>query len=204
MSEKAARLVQEFRGTVDAVIANSVSDIESRPSRPIGGISYKKSAKFGGLHFVSLDQRDGRWTGLPFSEQHMWGVLSGELNVPLSLASRMAARTGWLAVVSTADKPDTLSRRFTFNSAMQMIDVPTAIPLETDEQLEDALTWAKTPHMASAAVGRLAVLMPEEIESVTPRLAEIAESQRKLDEDLKALANMRRQSWAEARDVILD
>jgi hypothetical protein len=193
MSERTEK-VHEFRGVIEAVLAANTRRIESGPGRPVGITSYKKEARFDNLTYTSLDQRDARLNAFGFSESHLWGVAS-----PL----RILGRTAFMSIHSTEDRDDSLFRRFTINSAKAMFPVDTQIELDGTNQIDDAVNWARTPHLSDDAFSRLAVIQPDEIEAIQPRLEELAQSQAELQEALDALDKNRRQAEIDSRDIII-
>lgn len=189
MSTKSNR-VEEFRGIVEGVIARQVEEADSKHT---SWLDYDKVAKLGGLTFISVGEKDMRPMSFGLSRERLWGVTSERL--------RYAGRLGQLSIVSGEGKPDSLTRRWSFRSAMQMIDVPTARPLTKLAELNDAISWVRSPHLATDELNRLAILQPEEVEAIEPRLAEIAGDQRKLQDDLRRIAE-RRHNGQMAEDIL--
>jgi hypothetical protein len=181
MSEKVAR-VEQFREIVEYGIRCNVEKAQ-RGGLKISWRGMNQEAKVGELTFSSVDSRDMRPSSLGFSDEHLWGVTSPKL--------RLGRRLGLMSLVSTADKDDVLVRHLAIDSGMQMLDVKTARPLTELGELEDALSWVKSPHLADGELSRLVALTPSEVESTEPILAELAEASRKLREDLARLPGRR-------------
>lgn len=184
--------VEEFREVVEKVIDRSVQ------ARQHGGIQVSWSgmhnyAEDGGLAFSSVDKGEGRPSMLGLAGEHLWGVSSQRL--------RYGKRLGYLSVISYASDCDSLVRRWAFDSGLQMISVDTTKTLSEPEELDDALTWVKSPHLASDELNRLASLMPKEVKRIDPMLVEHATSARKLYEDLGRIAD-RRQRGLMAEDIL--
>jgi len=196
MSER-AHIVQEFQDTVDDIIGDQVRRIRQSHIIPFSRLSYRKVANSGALTFASLDRKDRRPIGIGLSDEHIWAVLSGKMY--LSSLGRMAS----MAVISIANQPDSLTRYLTIDSVMNMINVPTQVTLDTDEQLDDALLWVKTPHIPSKVSDRLSLLHPDEIAALVPKLTEIDAREKWLDDDPRSLIEMCRRSHQDANDSIL-
>ncbi len=188
-------LVQEFRDTVDGVIKERVAEIKASRSIPIDFTDYRKQQKVGDMYYASMDEAEGRFTFFPHSAEHMWGV---------ACRTDRYRRPAYLAIVSTFDKPDRLTRRVAFDSAMQMIDVPTSLDITDEETMAKAVRWATGSNLARSLAIELSEITPMEQTRVDARLGEIAREQDQLRRDLEQISAAERRAAAEAHTVYLD
>ena len=186
--------VEEFREIVNTVIANNVAEIESGCSRPISSPGYKKQATLVGLTFASLDNGDVRTNGLTFSKEHMWGVTTQRV--------RMIGKTAFMAVTSSQDKPDTLLRTWSFMPEM-FLPVQSEKELTDLTQIEDAVDWISSPHLAKDEFNRLGQLEDGELEAMQPKFNRIEESRARLSKKLRVLEENQRKAWRDSKDIII-
>lgn len=196
---QASREVSEFRGIIDAVIQDRVRQIESGHGTPVGFTDYRKMAKAAnGLSFGSLDQHDGRPLAIPCHPEHTWGIAT---NHKLWHDSQ----TGHLAVVSTADKPETLTRSWSFDNGYAF-NIETQRELTLPDEIEAAVVLARStqPYQERAALGRLAALTENEQVKLATTMAVHEERSQRLDIELKALGEAQRRAWVDSDRVIVN
>lgn len=186
-------LVGEFRQIVDSVIQQQVDYCNGLN----GGLlrswpKYDKTVNANGMLFVSLDGDDGRYSHIPYSREHIWGVAPSE-------EQKLGSYTGHLAIVSFDNKEEELFRSWSFDSAMNGIDVSTVKGITEITDLEDILDWVKSPHLFSGNLARSAQLEPDEITQTDSRLHQLAERRAALDVGLDNLARQRRRPMPNIR-----
>lgn len=186
-----SRKVKKFRDVVDRALDGNVRRIESGPSRPISILNYRHVACVAGLTYVSLDRSGARPSYFGMNEEHMWGVGTDEI--------RLFHRQAYMAVVSIEGVDDSLLRRISVQGGLQQT-TDTVLRLDTDEQLEDALSWAESPQLSYDAFCRLAMLQPAEEAVIESGLERLDESARQLHADLEAIDRAQQQAWNEAWD----
>jgi DNA repair ATPase RecN len=106
-----------------------------------------------------------------------------------------------MAIQSTEDNPDSLTRIWSVESRMRSIYIESTKPLITPDALSDAILWARSPEFEVGRFSRLAKLTPQELEKITPKLEEIDETARKLSYDLNQIAS-RRSRGLDAEDIL--
>lgn len=181
---KAQELVTEFRETVDLMISDQVYRAQSGPIRE-SWPGFDKKAEAAGLIFESVDSADVRSSALGLERsQHTWGVHTGK--------SRFENRTGYLAIVSYAEEPDSLFRRITYPSDMQMFSASTQRAIGEPEEIQAALNWVKSPHLNNHTLARLAILSPAEEAKIDTELANFSMQQQGLVAALERIARARR------------
>jgi hypothetical protein len=187
--------VEEFRSLVEGVIAGQAKK-SGHILTILSFADVHKEADVSGLSFTSVDTYDGRDVCFGMNDEHIWGVASKKLN--------WHGRVGRLAVVSSEDLPDSFIRRWSFESAMPTIPVDTEKPLKKLNELNDVLTWVRSPHLAGDEFNRFAALYKTEIESVDSELAETRLLAAELHRQLGRLADARKVSYEpEPEDFII-
>lgn len=178
--------VEEFRGLVERVIAQQAK--KSGHGLTILSFSdYHKEVDVSGLTFASVDKYDGRDVCFGMNDELLWGVASKKL--------KWHGRVGRLAVVSSLDLPDSFIRRWSFESAMPTMPVDTTKPLTKLNELNDVLTWVRSPHLAGDEFNRFAALKKTEIVNVDSELAETRLVAADLHRQLGRLADSRKVSY---------
>jgi hypothetical protein len=193
MSESAEN-VRAFRGVVDRYIDAQVSRAEAQR---ISWPGMRKVARANGAIYTSFEPSDGRLHVFPFSREHVWGV-TPERKLRIGSLDRLAN----FAIVSIADEPDTLTRRWSVNSSMEMVTFDTQRPL-SDEQARAAVTWATNPYLSEIEFSQIATITNEEIEEMTPELLSIDRSMQEHREAIELMNDEQARAWVADRDVII-
>jgi hypothetical protein len=184
-----AELVTEFRGIIDKIV--SQRDAEEKRRRSYS-LSMDRGVAIAGLVFGSYKKSDGRSSVFGHGTEQLWGVRTENY--------RVERRTGRLAVVSIIESPELLFRRWSFDSAMQMIDVKTSRTIDDPAEMASVLEWVKSPHLNDDVLQKLTVLEPSEEEKVAEGLGELAAKEQELQEGLAEIARARR---APLPDIII-
>lgn len=176
-------IVTEFREGVDFIIQQQREAGQKGRLRQSG---YGTGTKISGLTFGSYSKMAGRPSTFGLGSEHVWGVGTEKLRLD------SLALSGYLAITSVLEVPDKLFRRWSFDSAMQAINIDCEKPIEDVELMEGALRWIRSPHFEQDTLNELAALTDEEIANVTARAGELRTSQHELQKDLESIARARR------------
>ena len=183
--------VEEFRNMADEVIARQVKQAQSLPLRSEWP-GYDEVASLGSLTFIS--RLEGFHGPEGFHKKHVWEIRTSRINV-------LKRRLGNMAIQSTEDNPDSLTRILSIESRMQIINIESEKPLTTHDALSDAILWARSPEFEVGRFSRLASPTPQELERIIPKLEGLDETARRLSYDLNQIAD-RRNLGLDAEDIL--
>lgn len=188
-----AKLVGEFRSTVDLIIGQQVEACDARKrSWP----NYDKYAETPSLGFGSFNKTDSRPSLFGLGSEHLWGVHTRTLRCDA------ISMSGLLAVTSELEDPELLTRRWAFATSMSGLKVATQRPLDIHE-IGEVLDWLELPHLNPHVLENIGELSEREVTDVTVKRDEINAASRKRQEDLNLLANARSRDVAVAGSNIV-
>jgi hypothetical protein len=176
-----AEQIAEFRDIVETVIANNV---EGQYGKWVG---IHEQAQAQGLEYVSVSPTSSRPITVGLGPEHRWAMVSNN--------QRIGGYIGSVALLSLEGRDETLTRRVTIESAMgPFFGIESQRELSEPDELDLALSWARSPHLYPRNLKALSALTPGEKTKVTAEKVQLQKSAEELQKSLNAIRDARYRS----------